>query len=73
MQRGKAPGPDGFPIELHIEFSSKLVPILKHLYNEILSTLPETLSQATNSVLLKRQRSLGLRFLLPNQSIVQFI
>ena len=57
-KRGKASGPDGFPIELYIAFSSKLVPILKFMYDEILSTekLPETLSQATISALLKKDK-----------------
>ncbi|KAF0038015.1 hypothetical protein F2P81_010889 [Scophthalmus maximus] len=53
---GKAPGPDGFPIEFYKEYSSKLVPILKSVYDETLATgkLPQTLSQAAISVLLKK-------------------
>lgn len=55
MQRGKVPGPDGFPIEFYSTFSAKLVPILKRMYDEILSReeLLQTLTQATISVLLK--------------------
>lgn len=55
-QTGRAPGPDGFPIEFYREFSPKLTPILKSVYDESLANgkLPQTLTQATISVLLKK-------------------
>jgi len=57
-QTGRAPGPDGFPIEFYKEFSSKLAPILKSVYDESLANgkLPQTLTQATISVLLKKDK-----------------
>ena len=58
MQSGKAPGPDGFPIEFYKLFSHKLVPILNSLFKEIISVgkLPLTMTQATISVLLKKDK-----------------
>uniref|UniRef100_A0A3Q3ED67 Reverse transcriptase domain-containing protein n=1 Tax=Labrus bergylta TaxID=56723 RepID=A0A3Q3ED67_9LABR len=55
---GKAPGPDGFPIEFYKVLSQKLVPILKSVYDESLvnGKLPPTLSQAIVSVLLKKDK-----------------
>lgn len=57
-QTGRAPGPDGFPMEFYKEFSAKLTPILKSVYDEALATgnLPQTLTQATISVLLKKDK-----------------
>lgn len=56
MKSGKAPGPDGFPIEFFKKFSFKLSPLLKNVYSEILerATLPPTMTQANISVLLKK-------------------
>lgn len=56
MKSGKAPGPDGFPIEFIKKFSFKLTPLLKNVYTEALErkTLPPTMTQATISVLLKK-------------------
>lgn len=56
MKSGKAPGPDGFPIEFFKKFSGKLTPLLKNVYTEALEreTLPPTMTQATISVLLKK-------------------
>uniref|UniRef100_A0A8C9X2A1 Reverse transcriptase domain-containing protein n=1 Tax=Sander lucioperca TaxID=283035 RepID=A0A8C9X2A1_SANLU len=58
MQSGRAPGPDGFPVEFYRLFSHKLVPILNSLFKEIISTgkLPTTMTQATISVLLKKDK-----------------
>lgn len=52
MQSNKAPGPDGFPIELYKMFIDKLAPILKDVYQEIFfqEKLPDTMKQ--NNVLL---------------------
>lgn len=56
MKSGKAPGPDGFPIEFFKKFSGKLTPLLKEVYAEALEheSLPPTMTQATISVLLKK-------------------
>lgn len=45
-------------MEFYKEFSSKLTPILKSVYDEALATgnLPQTLTQATISVLLKKDK-----------------
>ena len=50
MQSGKAPGPDGFPVEFYKVFAVKLTPFFKWMYGEAFSDekLPKTLSQATN-------------------------
>lgn len=60
MNTGKAPGPDGLPIELYKRFSDKLLPILllPHLlemYNESYrkGILPPSLRLAAISLLLK--------------------
>uniref|UniRef100_A0AAX7UUT1 Reverse transcriptase domain-containing protein n=1 Tax=Astatotilapia calliptera TaxID=8154 RepID=A0AAX7UUT1_ASTCA len=57
-QTGRSPGPDGFPMEFYKEFSSKLTPILESVYAESFATgnLPQTLTQATISVLLKKDK-----------------
>lgn len=56
MKCGKAPGPDGFPIEFKKKFRTKLVPLLKEVYSEALErkSLPPTMTQAMISVLLKK-------------------
>ena len=58
MQSGKAPGPDGFSIEIYKEFADKMAPILSQLYGEILEQrqLPPTMTQAIISVLLKKDK-----------------
>ena len=56
MGSGKAPGPDGFPIEFYKKFSDQLAPLLCKVYAEALrlGSLPPTMSQAIISVLLKK-------------------
>ena len=57
---GRLPGLDRIPIEFHTEFSAKLTSVLKAVYDESLANgkLPQTLTQATVSVLLKKIRIL---------------
>ena len=59
MQSGRTPGPDGFPIEYYKTFSSKLVPLIKAMYDETLEAgcLPPTLTQATISLILKKDKN----------------
>lgn len=58
MKVGKAPGPDGFPIEFYKAFYKQLSPMLRKVYAEALQlgSLPPTMSQAVISVLLKDGR-----------------
>uniref|UniRef100_A0A8C7XNT8 Reverse transcriptase domain-containing protein n=1 Tax=Oryzias sinensis TaxID=183150 RepID=A0A8C7XNT8_9TELE len=58
LQNGKAPGPDGFPSDFYKVFANKLAPLLCMVFAEIHATskLPQTLSQATISVILKKGR-----------------
>lgn len=58
MQAGKCPGPDGYPIEFYRKFFDKLAPILIDVYNESFHSLklPHTLTQATISLILKKNR-----------------
>ena len=55
MQSGKAPGPDGYPIEFFKKFSSQLTPLLLNMFNHSLeqSSLPRSLTEALITVLLK--------------------
>lgn len=54
-QSGKSPGPDGYPVEFYKVFWQKLSPLLLDMFNESLEKghLPQTLNQASISVLLK--------------------
>lgn len=58
MQSGKAPGPDGFPIDFYKKFSAQLAPLLLGMFNESLEQgrLPESLNEATITLLLKPGR-----------------
>lgn len=58
MQSGKAPGPDGYGTEFYKTFWGKLAPILLDMFNESLEngSLPHTLTQATISLLLKKDK-----------------
>ena len=58
MQSKKAPGPDGYPTEFFKRFSDKIAPILLDVYKESMErgTLPPTLTQASISVLLKKDK-----------------
>lgn len=59
MQSGKAPGPDGFPIEFYKKFSLQLSPLLLNMFNHSLdqSKLPSSLTQAHITVLLKPDKN----------------
>ncbi|KAA0701525.1 LINE-1 reverse transcriptase -like protein [Triplophysa tibetana] len=58
MQSGKCPGPDGFPTEFYKTFCDRLAPVLIEMFNEslTLSKLPQTLNQASISLLLKKNK-----------------
>ncbi|XP_055011901.1 myotubularin-related protein 5-like [Boleophthalmus pectinirostris] len=58
MKSGKAPGPDGYPIEFFKTFASKLAPLLLKVFRESLDNkvLPTTMTQATISLLLKKSK-----------------
>ncbi len=58
MQSGKVRGPDGFSIEIYKEFADKLASILSQLYQDIFEQqkLPQTMTQAIISVLLKKDK-----------------
>lgn len=58
MQSGRTTEPDGFLIEYYETFSSRLVPLLKSMYDETLEAgcLPPTLTQATISLILKKDK-----------------
>lgn len=55
MQSGKAPGPDGYPIEFYKKFADKLTPLLLDMFNDSLDrgALPQTLTEASITLLLK--------------------
>lgn len=58
MQNNKAPGPDGFSVEFFKKIQNKLAPLLLSVYNESLKrgSLPQTLTQASITVLLKSNK-----------------
>lgn len=58
MRSGKTPGPDGYPTEFYKKFENKLAPILLEVFNESLEngSLPPTLTQASISLLLKKDK-----------------
>ncbi|XP_072337806.1 uncharacterized protein [Scyliorhinus torazame] len=58
MQAGKAPGPDGFPVEFYRKYVDLLAPLLVGTFNEAREggTLPSTMSEATISLILKRDK-----------------
>ena len=53
MQNGKTPGPDGYPMEFYKKFSSQLAPILLFSHSLSQSNLPQSLTEASLSVILK--------------------
>lgn len=58
LQNGKSPGPDGFTVEFYKSYSSVLAPILQRVYNEsfLLGRLPKTMSEASISLLVKKDK-----------------
>ena len=56
MQSCKCPGPDGLPVEFYRKFKEKIVPLLIGMFNHSMdeSSLPQSLSQASISLLLKK-------------------
>ena len=59
MQNGKSPGPDGFTVKFYKAYSSLLAPILARMYNDSLKEgrVPQTLSMASISLLLKKDKN----------------
>uniref|UniRef100_A0A3B3IBF2 Reverse transcriptase domain-containing protein n=1 Tax=Oryzias latipes TaxID=8090 RepID=A0A3B3IBF2_ORYLA len=57
LNTGKSPGPDGFSVEYYKANSDLLAPVLE-MYNEafLKSSLPNTLSEATISLILKKDK-----------------
>lgn len=58
MKSGKAPGPDGFPTEFFKTFGPKLIPLLSKVFKDVLvkKSLPPTMTQASISLLLKKNK-----------------
>lgn len=58
MQSGKAPGPDGFPVDFYKKFSDQLAPLILDMFNDSLEhgSLPKTLTQASISLILKKDK-----------------
>lgn len=58
MQSNKSPGPDGYPTNFYKKFKEELTPILMKMFQESLKngSLPPTLSQASISLLLKKDK-----------------
>lgn len=62
MQSGKSPGPDGYPVEFFKKFSNQLAPLLLKMFEDSLQkgTLPPTLTQASISLILKKDKDPNL-------------
>lgn len=58
MQNGKCPGPDGYPVEFYKKFLDKLAPMMIDMYFESFDSLklPQTLNQASISLILKKNK-----------------
>lgn len=58
MKPGKSPGPDGFTVEFYKAFAPLLIPTLTQLFNDSfkVGSLPPTLSEASISLLLKKDK-----------------
>lgn len=58
MQKGKAPGPDGFPTDFYKTFSGQLAPLFLDMFNHSLyqGKLPGSLTEASITLLLKPGR-----------------
>lgn len=55
MQSGKAPGPDGYPVEFYKKISAKLAPLILEMFNDLLGSgaLPQTLTEASITLIPK--------------------
>ena len=58
MQNGKAPGPDGFPVDFLKKFSDQLSPLLLDMFNDSLErgSLPPSVAQASISLIPKKNK-----------------
>lgn len=58
MQNRKTPGMDGYPVEFYKKFKAQLAPLLLAVFTESLErgSLPTTFSQASISLLLKKDK-----------------
>lgn len=63
MKPGRAPGPDRFSTEFFKTFGSKLIPLLLKVFVEVLvkKRLPPTMTQASISLILKKNKDLLVR------------
>lgn len=59
LNNGKTPGPDGRPSEFYKKFSTPIAPLLLDMFSHSLSmgTLPKTLTEASISVILKKDKN----------------
>ena len=62
MQSGKSPGIDGYPADFYKKFSNQLAPLLLEMYEDSLQrgSLPPTLTQASISLILKKDKDPNL-------------
>ena len=60
MQRGKSPGPDGYPTDFYKKFSRQLSSLLLSVFKEsfFLRALPSTMPEAVISIHLKKGKGL---------------
>ena len=55
MQSGRAPGPDGYPIEFYKKFAAKLTPLILNMFSDSFGSgaLPQTLTEASITLIPK--------------------